>query len=318
MTFSVIVPTYRRPRDLRRCLQAILAGTRRPDELIVVVRDTDHESQCVLDECRNTEGGAIIRSAVVSTPGQIAAINAGLAIAKGDVVVFTDDDTRPAMDWLERLARGYEDPSVVGVGGRDRIDGLPDEGPAERVGVITWYGAIIGNHHRGCKSIQRVQHLKGVNMSFRREVLPPFDHRLFRAASMLNDTDASLNAGKHGVLLYDPEAIVDHYASERGAGITRDVNDPATVRADSHNWVYCMLKHLPWRAKLVFLVYAFVVGQGARIGLLLWVWRAVKGQPRSLRQLGASTLGKLEGLCTYFNARVSCLVPRQPEAVHVP
>ena len=316
MTFSAIVPSYRRPDDLRRCVQAILAGDRLPDELVAVVRDTDTESQAVVEECARLPNGRAIRKVLVTPPGQVAAINAGLEVATGEVAVFTDDDTRPTPDWLARIAAAYADPAVVGVGGRDRIEGIPDEGPAERVGVLTWYGRLIGNHHRGCRGVQRVQHLKGANMSFRRALLPPFDPNLFRAASALNDTDASLVVGRHGVILYDPEAIVDHYPSARG-GVSRDIDDPQMVRADSHNWTYCMLKHLRWWAKPVFLAYALAVGQGSRLGPVRWVWRRLKGDPKSLRQVWASTLGKLEGLRTHLTRSRSARPPATTEVAHV-
>jgi len=302
MTFTIIVPSYGRPDDLRRCLRAILAGNRLPDELIAVVRDTDGPSQAVVAECAQEAHGELLRRVLVREAGQVAAINEGLAIARGDVIAFTDDDTEPSAVWLERLAAGYSDPSVVGVGGRDRLVGEPDDGPAPVVGRVTWYGRKIGNHHRGCAGTQRVQHLKGANMSFRRSALPPFDRHLFHAASMLNDTDASLGAGRHGVLLYDPEALVEHYASARGSGVTRDNDDARVVRADSHNLTYCMLKHLRWWAKPVFIAYSLAVGQGACIGVLKWLWYLVSGSPKSLRQLWASTVGKLEGLSTYLTA----------------
>jgi glycosyltransferase involved in cell wall biosynthesis len=317
MTFSVIVPSYRRPDDLRRCVQAILVGRRLPDELIAVVRDTDTESQAVVADCTRLPNGGLIRRVLVTPAGQVAALNAGLQVATGEVMVFLDDDTRPTLEWLARIAALYADPAVVGVGGRDRIVDGPDEGLAHRVGGVTWYGSITGNHHRGCRGIQRVQHLKGANMSFRRSALPPFDPNLFRAASMLNDTDASLGAGRHGVLLYDPEATVDHYASERGGGVSRDIDDPEIARADSHNWTYCMLKHLRWWAKPVFLAYALAVGQGSRLGPLLWLWRCLRGNPKCFRQVWGATQGKLEGLRTYLTRDRTAQPTATGEVAHV-
>jgi len=314
MTFSVIVPSYKRPDDLRRCGLAILAGNRLPDELVLVCRDTDTESQVLVDELCAGENGELIRKVLVTPAGQVAAINRGLEVATGGVVVLTDDDTEPLPVWLERVAKGYEDPEVVGVGGRDIIPDEPSDRPADKVGRITWYGLVVGNHHIGCEGTQRVHHLKGANMSFKRSALPPFDPNLFQAASMLNDTDASLGALKHGVLLYDPEAAVIHYAAERGAGVSRDVSDPEVVEADSHNWVYCMMKHLRWWQKPVFLAYAFLVGMGERIGLAKWGVGLLGGKKRVTRQLMASTRGKLRGLWTYLTRRRSAPTAADPEA----
>ena len=53
-------------------------------------------------------------------------MNRGLDSARGDLVVFTDDDAEAQADWLERIEAKFADPSVGAVGGRDWIQ-LPDE-----------------------------------------------------------------------------------------------------------------------------------------------------------------------------------------------
>lgn len=302
MKLSVIVPSYRRPDHLRRCLTAILGGTRLPDELLVVVRESDAESRALVDQMAQAEGRDIVRPVLVGEPGQIAAMNRGVEESAGDIICFTDDDTEPATDWLERLEAGYRDPSVVAVGGRDRVAGSPDTEPAERVGLLTWYGRLIGEHHRGCDGLRRVDHLKGANMSFRRAALPPFDSVLYRAAAVLNDTDACLGARRHGILLYDPEAVVDHYPADRRDGVGRNVDDPEVVCADSHNLVYCLLKHLPWWARPAFLVYTFAIGQGACLGLAKGLQAGLR-RPGAVRQFWASSRGKLDGVRTYLRTR---------------
>ena len=44
ISITVIVPTYRRPCDLARCLEALNHQERSVDEAIVVVRDTDSQT----------------------------------------------------------------------------------------------------------------------------------------------------------------------------------------------------------------------------------------------------------------------------------
>ena len=39
-SFSVLIPTYRRPRELRYCLDAVLGQTRPPEQVIVIRRDS--------------------------------------------------------------------------------------------------------------------------------------------------------------------------------------------------------------------------------------------------------------------------------------
>lgn len=47
MKMTVLVPTYRRPQDLERCLKA-LQPTCAADEVLTIVRDTDNETHAFL------------------------------------------------------------------------------------------------------------------------------------------------------------------------------------------------------------------------------------------------------------------------------
>ena len=43
--------------------------------------------------------------------------NIGIAMARGDIVVFMDDDAVPEPAWLDQLELGYTSELVAGVGG---------------------------------------------------------------------------------------------------------------------------------------------------------------------------------------------------------
>ncbi len=309
LTFTVLVPSYRRPQDLLRCLQGLLAGSRPPDEIVVVLRDVDRKSQRELQQWLDDNQPTVaVRMAMVSRPGQIAAMNRGLQVASGDIVCFTDDDCVPRSDWLERLAAYYADEAVGGVGGHDVIHygNHVYAVSATVVGRITWWGRIIGNHH--CEfegAAQEVDHLKGANMSFRRTMLREFDENLAGGSSCLNDTEMSLWVRQQGgKLIYDPRIVVDHYPAERFGESTRKVTDPSLVYSDSHNWVYCMLKYMSPIYQICFFLYALSVGMGTRYGLLKYLMVLPRGPWAATRQFWAATRGKLAGLYTYWRWRV--------------
>lgn len=272
MTATVLIPSYRRSDSLIACLDAVLGGTRLPEQIVVVLRDSDEESHHALQAWRERAGQqqALVELVEVSEPGQIAATNAGLAQARGDVVCFLDDDCRPTEQWLERIMAWYQDATVVGVGGRDIVHhgAVISARPSSPVGHITWYGRVIGNHHQPRGDHPReVHHLKGANMSFRRAVLPGFDTRLLGAH--LSDTNASLVArAAGGRLIFDPLAAVHHYPAPRPHQYARTSRTPQQIFADAHDWAYVMLRHLPPLGRLAFWGYALLVGQDRRYGLL--------------------------------------------------
>jgi len=299
MTVSIIIPTYRRPQSLMRCLDATVGGSALPDRVIVVVRDTDAETQAALAEWTASQSRLVVTPVEVREAGQIAAMNGGLVAATEDIVAFIDDDTAPHSDWLGNLLRHYDDPTVGGVGGRDLVhqDGGTLRGTVREVGQVRWYGRMIGNHHLDLEGGPiAVAHLKGANMSFRRELLPPFDLRMASGSCVLNDTDASLAVIDQGYrLIYDPQAIVDHITAPRQNWVTRDITDPRLVYSDSHNWVYCLCKHFPRWRRAAFVAYALLVGEGVRYGLLKLLLALPRQGLRAIGQFAAATRGKLAG-----------------------
>jgi glycosyltransferase involved in cell wall biosynthesis len=120
MDVTVIVPTYKRPDDLRRCLDALKQQTKAPARVVVVRRDVDAATVAMLTAYDAASLPMVIR--VVTAPGVVAALNEGLEAATGDIVAMTDDDAAPHPDWLERIAGHFlVNARVGGVGGRDHI-----------------------------------------------------------------------------------------------------------------------------------------------------------------------------------------------------
>ena len=107
---SVVVPTaVSRPEQLRRCV-ARLTELDHPDYEVIVV-DNRREGPLVA-----LPGVRVIRE---SRPGISAARNAGLAVATGEIIAFTDDDVEVDRHWLraigERFARQPELAAVTGL-----------------------------------------------------------------------------------------------------------------------------------------------------------------------------------------------------------
>jgi GT2 family glycosyltransferase len=120
---SVVVPTYRRPALLERCLRALLAQNFAGRYEIIIADDEPSPvtETLVRQTGRDYPSAASLRYvAVTATQGPAGARNCGWRIARGEIIAFTDDDTIPSYDWLSCGAAAMAG-SRVAVGGRVKM-----------------------------------------------------------------------------------------------------------------------------------------------------------------------------------------------------
>jgi len=305
LTVSVVVPTYRRTELLQACLTALGRQRRRPDQVLVVARDTDERTLAYLAGYEQSE--LPLEVVKVTVPGMVAAMNAGLAASWGEIIAFTDDDAAPRQEWIERLGAHFEEDSTVGaVGGRDWVVGLESVPPCHDVGRVQWFGRMIGNHHRGIGPPRDVDLLKGVNMSFRRAALNGmgFDTRLRGSGAQVhNEVSPCLTLKRRGWrVVYDPAVAVDHATAPRLPGDERDSFATKAVRESVHNETLALLDNLPPGRRLVFLIWAVLVGTAVAPGGVQYLRFLVQRKPASFRRLVASYAGRLDALRTWWGA----------------
>ncbi|MEH2060912.1 MAG: glycosyltransferase [Nostoc sp.] len=300
MRNTVLIPTYRRPQDLSRCLLALQEQTKPVDQVIVVVRDTDEETWQFLAQL-NTEN-LPLHSVKVTQPGVVAALNAGLAAVEGDIVSITDDDAAPHPDWLERIAAYFtSDNRLGGLGGRDWVhhgSKLEDESRSV-VGQLQWFGRVIGNHHLGVGEPREVDILKGVNMSFRTQAVGQlrFDERMRGTGAQVHFEMAfTLTLKRAGwKIIYDPNVAVDHYPAQRFDEDQRNnFNEIAFINL-VHNETLVLLEHLPFIRRMIFLFWAVFVGTCDSLGLVQWLRFLPSQGQLAGKKLLASWRGRWQG-----------------------
>jgi glycosyltransferase involved in cell wall biosynthesis len=117
VSFSVIIPTHARPRQLGSCLESLthLQPPAGDFEVIVVDDGSPQRLDDVVKPYYDRLDLTLLRQ---PNQGPGAARNTGAAAARGRFLAFTDDDCRPAPDWLNALARRFEQAPQDLLGGR--------------------------------------------------------------------------------------------------------------------------------------------------------------------------------------------------------
>ncbi|HJT19206.1 MAG TPA: glycosyltransferase [Nitrospira sp.] len=118
---SVVIPTYRRPHLLLRCLSALCTQTLDKDryEIVVVDDGVDRATERVVESCARVRTAPSIRylTSHAFGSGPAVARNIGWNAARGRIVAFTDDDCRPRPDWLAAAMPVFDDEQVSGAWG---------------------------------------------------------------------------------------------------------------------------------------------------------------------------------------------------------
>jgi GT2 family glycosyltransferase len=217
MRFSIVIATFNRAADLRATL-ASLAGLRpRGDwEVIVVDNNSTDTTRAVVEDAARSFP-APLRYAFEPAQGRSPALNAGIRLAAGDIIVTTDDDVRVEADWLDRAADGLERLDCDYVGGRV----LPIWGAAPPAWLPNRGGkhwAVIALLDYGDRPIEFGARVPlGVNMAFRRSAFDAaglFDPNTGRKAGTLLGQEVRewcIRARAAGIRgCYVPEMRLEH------------------------------------------------------------------------------------------------------------
>jgi GT2 family glycosyltransferase len=297
---SVIVPSWRRAESLGRCLRAIGAQSRKPDEVIVGARADDTETLHAVESLARTFP-APLRCASTAEAGVVAAMNAALAACRIDagIIALTDDDAEPRVDWLERMIGAFAGPGVGGVGGRDWQ-------PYERsdravVGRVQWFGRTIGNHHLGAGPARDVDVLKGANCAYRAPLLRAtgFDTRLAgQGAQLFWELALCLPIRRAGWrLVYDPAIAVEHHVEPRSDGdqLHRGEFVAEPLSDAVHNETLVLLEYLHGTGRAAFVLWALLAGTRHEPGFAQLPRLLLRGDPHAFARWRAVLGGRLRG-----------------------
>lgn len=203
--FSIVIPTYARPRRLAACLQSLALLDYPRDRFEVILVDDGSETP---PETAVAPFHDRLDVTLLTQPhaGPAAARNTGAGRAKGDFLAFTDDDCAPAPDWLQALAVRFAKAPEHAIGGRT-LNALPNNPYSTASHLLAAYFYTHHNTDPG-----QARFLASNNLALpanRFHAVGGFDTTFPRAAAEDRDLcDRWLRRG-HG-MTYAPEVLVHH------------------------------------------------------------------------------------------------------------
>jgi len=212
---SIIIPTLNRGRLFHDTVRQLLEQDYRDWEL-VLVDQSDPQERAANEALVAELDDARIVYLHLDVKGLPNARNEGMAIARGEVWLFLDDDVILLGDVLAAHMRCYDDPEVGGVTGRI-VERTVRPNADHTVNAISPGGRVITNlwGFDRCE----IETLKGANMSYRASAcrqIGGFD-RQYTGTALLEDTDYSTRIRLAGwKLLFEPDAELVHLSSPSG------------------------------------------------------------------------------------------------------
>ena len=240
---SVIIPTYNRGQPLCDALKGLFNQDYSHFEIIVVDQSTKKfpEKKAFLEKYKGK-----IRLFHLDTSNLPKARNFGISRAKGEIVLFCDDDVKVKEEWITAHANNYLDPKIGAVTGRVITLGQKIEPNHRKVGKISSWGTVTGGFSSTIR--QEVGNVVGCNFSWRKEILEKigrFDEN-FIGNALREETDLVLRIKKFGWrIVFDPKAELTHIWVQTG-GCRKDENRLGWYHDFFHNETYFFLKHIKW------------------------------------------------------------------------
>lgn len=286
---SVILPTRNRSSILPAAIEALDRASRGHDVEILVI---DNGST---DDTRRIVAGLSPISASLTyleepVAGVCRAKNVGVRRARGEILVFTDDDCRVSESYFDDLVRHYAgDTGPVIRGGRVEL-GDPTDAPIT-IKLENEPAVLGGDQHPG-------GFVHGCNLTMSRsvaEAVGPWDEQFGPGAQFVagEDTEMIYRAHKRGIPVhYVPDMSTSHHHGRKTLADVKKLNDQYQVGNGALIGKHpdkLMAKHLFWNAKG-------------------WV-REMTGGARFSEELGLSyrdiVVGQAAGAFRYWMSKVS-------------
>jgi FkbM family methyltransferase len=219
---SIVMPVYNQVDYTLRCLDSVRRNTRGRFEVIVVDDCSSDDTNRIIPSIKNVR---YVRNAV--NLGFLRTSNVGATQARGEFILFLNNDTEVLSNWLEPLVDLLERNDKAAIVGSKLVYA---DGTLQEAGGIYWQDGRGTNYGRGDRDparpqynyVREVDKCSGASLLVRTEIFKEiggFDARF--APAYKEDADICFSARKLGYkVLYQPRSVVVHH---EGISCGRDV-----------------------------------------------------------------------------------------------
>jgi cellulose synthase/poly-beta-1,6-N-acetylglucosamine synthase-like glycosyltransferase/peptidoglycan/xylan/chitin deacetylase (PgdA/CDA1 family) len=300
---SVLIPAFNEEKVIASTIEGILASDHAELE-VIVIDDGSHDRTAAVVASHFRQDP---RVSVLSLPngGKASALNAGLASARGEVVVALDADTHFNPDTISRLVRWFVDPEVGAVAGNAKV--------GNRVNIITRWQAleyIVAQNleRRALSALGVLTVVPGAVGAWRRSVLRELGG--FPTDTLAEDQDLTIAIQTRGYRVrFDSEAIAWTEAPATVKGLARQRFRWAFGTLQCL-WKYRRITFNPRQGELGMValpqvwLFQILLTALAPVADLLLVWQLISEYLAHLQHPNDYTFANLEIVLGYYAAFV--------------
>ncbi|MCE7798029.1 glycosyltransferase [Sphingobium sufflavum] len=163
---SVLIPAFNEERVIEASVRHILASTGPRIEVIVIDDGSSDATSAIVSRAFAIDPRVTLLT--VENGGKARALNRGLRIARGDIVIALDADTQFEPDTIAKLNRWFADPRIGAVAGNAKI--------GNRVNLVTRWQAVEyitaqGLERRALSALDAITVVPGAVGAWRRAAL---------------------------------------------------------------------------------------------------------------------------------------------------
>jgi peptidoglycan-N-acetylglucosamine deacetylase len=215
LSVSVLIPAYNEAKVICASVQRILESHYHKLEIIVIDDGSaDATSELVRRHFANEPQVKLI---TIANSGKATAVNCGLDLAGGDIVVALDADTQFEPDTIAKLTRWFADPRTAAVAGNAKV--------GNRINTLTRWQALEyitaqNLERRALAALGCITVVPGAVGAWRRQVLVELGG--FPADTLAEDQDLTMAVQKAGYrAVFDPEAVAWTEAPDTLKGLAK-------------------------------------------------------------------------------------------------